>query len=64
MKEMNEKVRIAVDAMGGDYAPAAVVEGSVLAQNENHRDLELILVGEREKIKGELSRLKSYPSPF
>ena len=61
---MNEKIRIAVDAMGGDYAPAAVVEGSILAQNENHRDLELILVGEREKINQELSRLKATDSPL
>jgi len=50
--------------MGGDYAPAAVVEGSILAQNENHRDLELILVGEREKINQELSRLKATDSPL
>ncbi|KPL05250.1 MAG: hypothetical protein AMJ73_01685 [candidate division Zixibacteria bacterium SM1_73] len=57
-------MRIAVDAMGGDYAPAAVVEGSILAQNENHRDLELILVGEREKINQELSRLKATDSPL
>jgi glycerol-3-phosphate acyltransferase PlsX len=64
MKESNGKVRIAVDAMGGDYAPAVVVEGSVLAQNENHRDVELILVGEREKIEGELSRLKATHLPF
>jgi len=61
---VNEKIRIAVDAMGGDYAPAAVVEGSILAQNENHRDLELILVGEREKINQELSRLKATDSPL
>jgi len=61
---VNEKIRIAVDAMGGDYAPAAVVEGSILAQNENHRDLELVLVGEKEKINQELSRLKATDSPL
>ena len=27
----NQKVRIAVDAMGGDYAPGEVVKGAVLA---------------------------------
>jgi glycerol-3-phosphate acyltransferase PlsX len=64
MKGVNEKIRIAVDAMGGDYAPQAEVGGSVLAQNENHRDLELILVGEREKISRELSRLKATDLPF
>ena len=61
---MNEKVRIAVDAMGGDYAPQAVVEESVLAQNENHGDFELVLVGEKEKINQELSRLKATDLPF
>jgi glycerol-3-phosphate acyltransferase PlsX len=61
---VNEKIRIAVDAMGGDYAPGAVVEGSILAQNENHRDFELVLVGEKEKINQELSRLKATDLPF
>jgi len=61
---VNEKIRIAVDAMGGDYAPAVVVEGAVMAQNENHRDLELILVGEREKIDRELFRLKATHLPL
>ncbi|MFQ6032326.1 MAG: phosphate--acyl-ACP acyltransferase, partial [Candidatus Zixiibacteriota bacterium] len=61
---MNEKIRIAVDAMGGDYAPAAVVEGAILAQNENYHELELVLVGERGKINQELSRLKATDLPF
>jgi glycerol-3-phosphate acyltransferase PlsX len=64
MKGVNEKIRIAVDAMGGDYAPQAEVEGSVLAQNENHGALELVLVGEREKISQELYRLKATDLPF
>ena len=64
MKGENEKIRIAVDAMGGDYAPQAEVEGSVLAQNENHGALELVLVGEREKISQELYRLKATDLPF
>lgn len=61
---MSEKIRIAVDAMGGDYAPQAVVEGTILAQNENHRDIELVLVGEKEKINQELSRLKATDLPL
>jgi glycerol-3-phosphate acyltransferase PlsX len=61
---VKRKIRIAVDAMGGDFAPAAVVEGSILAQNENHRDLELILVGEKEKINQELLRLKATDLPL
>jgi glycerol-3-phosphate acyltransferase PlsX len=61
---VSEKIRIAVDAMGGDYAPQAVVEGTILAQNENHRDIELVLVGEKEKINQELSRLKATDLPL
>ncbi len=64
LKKVNERVKIAVDAMGGDYAPGAVVEGSILAQNANHRDLELVLVGEKEKINQELRRLKATNLPF
>jgi glycerol-3-phosphate acyltransferase PlsX len=50
--------------MGGDYAPQSEVEGSILAQNENHGALELVLVGEREKISQELYRLKATDLPF
>ncbi|MGI5836368.1 MAG: phosphate acyltransferase PlsX [Chloroflexota bacterium] len=47
-------MRIAVDAMGGDHAPAVVVEGAVIAA----RDLgvEVILVGQAEKVKEELAK--------
>lgn len=47
-------MKIAVDAMGGDYAPAAVVEGSVLAAKEF--DIPIILVGDRERIEAELKK--------
>ena len=43
---------IALDAMGGDHAPAAIVEGAVQAAKDfDHR---LILVGRREAIAEEL----------
>ena len=61
---MNEKVKIAVDAMGGDLAPASVVEGSIWAYQENHGSFEMVLVGEKEKIHSELSRLKATHAPF
>ncbi len=45
---------IAIDAMGGDHAPAAVVEGCTWAVRESgHR---LILVGRREEVGRELER--------
>ena len=46
---------IALDAMGGDLAPAATVEGALRAHRE--RGLEVLLVGNEERIRGELRRL-------
>ncbi|HHL40073.1 MAG TPA: phosphate acyltransferase PlsX [Deltaproteobacteria bacterium] len=50
-------MKIAVDAMGGDYAPAVVVEGSVQAAED--LGIASILVGDRERIEAELARLGS-----
>jgi len=47
-------IKVAVDAMGGDYAPAAVVEGSVQAASE--LGVPIILVGDRERVSDELGR--------
>ena len=47
--------RIAVDAMGGDHAPAVVVEGSVQACRD--LDVEVVLVGDEPRIRAELARL-------
>jgi glycerol-3-phosphate acyltransferase PlsX len=43
-------VRIAIDAMGGDNAPQAIVEGSLDAARA-YPDITLILVGDEEQIK-------------
>jgi len=48
---------IALDAMGGDFAPQAAVEGAVLAQRELIDNCKLLLVGDRTAIERELSRL-------
>lgn len=60
----NEKVKIAVDAMGGDLAPASVVEGSIWAHRENHGGFQMVLVGKKDQIHSELSRLKTTDEPF
>ncbi len=49
-------MRIAVDAMGGDYAPREVVAGTVLAAALPNVS-ELILVGDEAAIKAELALL-------
>ena len=50
-------IRVAVDGMGGDYAPAVVVDGAVQAAND-FAELEIILVGQPEALKRELNRHK------
>ena len=46
-------MKIAVDAMGGDKAPAEIIKGAVLAVQKY--PCEIILVGDEEKIRGELT---------
>lgn len=50
-------MKIALDAMGGDFAPMETVKGAVEALNEN-KSLEVILVGRKEEIERELSKYK------
>ncbi len=52
---MAEMVNVAVDAMGGDNAPAEIVKGAVEAVNEN-RKVKVYLVGREPVIREELSR--------
>ncbi len=52
-------MRIAVDGMGGDNAPTAVVEGAVLAAKEFGYDI--ILVGDNEVIQKELFKKRAVP---
>ena len=47
-------VRVAVDALGGDYGPRVAVEGAVRACREN--DIQVLLVGPRDLISTELAR--------
>lgn len=56
---MSEKVVVALDAMGGDYAPTETVKGAVEAVKE-HPEIKVILVGKEERIREELSRY-TYP---
>src|SRR3990167_2120008 len=50
-------IRIAVDGMGGDYAPQVVVQGAVMAAND-FAHLEIVLVGQIPALKMELNRHK------
>jgi glycerol-3-phosphate acyltransferase PlsX len=52
---MPQKVRIALDAMGGDVGAAVVVPGAAIS-HKRHPDTEFLLVGDRAKIEPELAR--------
>ncbi|MBO5277936.1 MAG: phosphate acyltransferase PlsX [Lachnospiraceae bacterium] len=56
---MSDKVRVALDAMGGDNAPVEIVKGAVEAV-QTRNDIEVILVGIEDKVKEELARY-TYP---
>ncbi|MFA5339839.1 MAG: phosphate acyltransferase, partial [Candidatus Omnitrophota bacterium] len=53
-------MRIAVDGMGGDYAPKVVVEGAILAATEY--GFEVVIVGDKARIDEELSKAGSVPT--
>lgn len=55
-------VRIAVDAMGGDFAPRAIVRGAFAALSDDP-DVELTLVGDEGAIRAQLSEVGGADSP-
>ena len=54
MVRANRRMRIAVDAMGGDYAPGEIVKGAVLAAEKN--DIDIALVGPLDIVEAELAK--------
>ena len=54
-------MRIALDAMGSDRAPAIEVEGAVGALLSLDGDFELVLVGDQPRIEAELARFPNAP---
>ena len=51
---MQEKIKVAVDAMGGDNAPGEIVKGAVDAVNVR-KDIQVLLVGKQDMVKEECS---------
>jgi glycerol-3-phosphate acyltransferase PlsX len=49
-------MRIAVDAMGGDYAPASIVQGGLEAAKAAYGAYEVVFVGDKAQIEQEISR--------
>ena len=52
-------MRIILDGMGGDNAPAAVVEGAVIASKEIEH--EIVIIGQEELIQNELNKYRYNP---
>lgn len=52
---MPQKVRIALDAMGGDFGASVVIPGAAIALTR-HPDSEFLLFGDSKLIEAELAR--------
>lgn len=52
---MEEMIKVAVDAMGGDHAPAEVVKGAIDAVTLR-KDIKVYLIGRQEIVKEELAK--------
>lgn len=55
-------MKIAVDAMGGDFAPRNIVEGAALALAAYDKLTKLFLVGDTARIEAELKRVDCHDS--
>lgn len=58
---MQELVKVAVDAMGGDHAPLEIVKGAVEAVNRKD-NVKVFLVGQEDAVKAELQKYQCDPS--
>jgi phosphate acyltransferase len=54
-------VRIALDAMGTDHAPASEVAGAIGALQELEPDIEIVLVGQQDVVEAALAEHPSIP---
>ena len=57
-------MRIAVDAMGGDYAPHEIVAGALRYIESGDSEAQLVLVGDAERIEACLSDLNAENAPI
>ena len=57
-------MKIGVDIMGGDFAPAATVAGSILAQKKLPTGCKIVMLGDQEVIDAELKKHKVASTTF
>jgi glycerol-3-phosphate acyltransferase PlsX len=62
--ESPKKLRIAIDAMGGDYAPEREIAGAIEALRTSNEKFEIILVGDEEALRRQLAAQKANDLPW
>ena len=58
---MQELIKVAVDAMGGDHAPLEIVKGALEAVN-SQENVKVFLVGKEEAVRAELKKYQYDPA--
>ena len=58
------QMKIALDAMGGDFAPRAIIEGAVLATHQLPKESTIILIGQETIIREHLNELGALDNPM
>jgi glycerol-3-phosphate acyltransferase PlsX len=49
-------MKIALDAMGGDFAPKSIIDGAILALKSFPKDINIVLLGKEDVIKSHLEQ--------
>jgi phosphate acyltransferase len=62
--ESPKKLRIALDVMGGDYAPEREIAGAIEALRASHEQFEIVLVGDEQAIHQQLALQNVEHLPF
>jgi glycerol-3-phosphate acyltransferase PlsX len=57
-------MKVALDVMGGDFAPRATIEGAILAQKSVDSGTHIVLIGIEDEIRSQLSTLGADASTF
>lgn len=61
---MAQRLRIVLDTMGGDFAPANEVAGAVESLRQGRNEFEVILVGQEQRIRAQLSGHDTQGLPY
>lgn len=57
-------MKVAIDIMGGDFAPEATISGAILAYKELPKEVRLVLIGDKNLIESGLKKHGANPSDF